>query len=137
MDGKTIYPFDTLMAQFKGKFVFMDFWASWCIPCLKEMPFLKQLESRYPGDKIVFLTFSFDKLTANWRTTMYQREFQMLNNFLLLDGTKTALTKRFSIHTLPRYLIFDKEGNVIDENAPAPSNSALREILEKLLLQSY
>ena len=137
MDGKTIYPFDTLMAQFKGKFVFMDFWASWCIPCLKEMPFLKQLESRYPGDKIVFLTFSFDKLTANWRTTMYQREFQMLNNFLLLDGTKTALTKRFNIHTLPRYLIFDKEGNVIDENAPAPSNSALREILEKLLLQSY
>lgn len=137
VDGETIFTFDSLMAGFRGKYVFVDFWGSWCVPCLQETPFLKQLERKYGRDAVVFLTFSFDRETAEWRRAMFQRDFQELHNYLLLEGTKTTLAKRYSIQTLPRYLLFDREGKVIHENAPSPRDTALQELLNKLLPGSH
>lgn len=137
VDGETIFAFDSLMAGFRGKYVFIDFWGSWCVPCLQETPFLKQLEHKYGQDAIVFLTFSFDKETAEWRRAMFQRDFQELHNYLLLDGTKTTLAKRYTIRTLPRYLLFNREGVIIHENAPSPRDTALQELLDKLLQDSH
>jgi thiol-disulfide isomerase/thioredoxin len=59
-DGKSKFRLEKVLAQHKGKLILIDMWASWCGPCLKEMPYLNQLRERYSEDKIIFLPISLE-----------------------------------------------------------------------------
>lgn len=133
LDGKTTLLFEDVKARYKGKFVLVDCWASWCLPCLREMPYTKQLAEKYSGEEIVFLTLSFDNETVSWHQAIFKEKMQLLNNFLLLDHTKADFTRRNDIQTIPRYLLFDKKGNILNADAPNPSDPALSTLLDSLL----
>lgn len=133
-DGKSQISLDRLLGRHKGKYVYMDLWASWCGPCIKEMPSLQQKIEKYPNDKIIFLTVSIDKEAFSWRDAIIKRNIQLWNNFLLIDAAKTSFSKQYNINAIPRYLLFDKEGKVMNANAPSPSEPALNNLLDKLVL---
>jgi thiol-disulfide isomerase/thioredoxin len=136
LDGEDNLSFEAFMAKQKGKYVLVDFWASWCMPCIQEMPYWKRLMNSYPADKIYFLNLSIDNSTINWRSKVKQRELQSLNHFLLLNQSKTKLTRQYSIETIPRYLLFDKDGKILNADAPKPSDPALKQLLDSLLLNN-
>lgn len=133
-DDKSQVSLDTLLAQYKGKYIYMDLWASWCGPCIKEMPYLKQKIEKYSNDKIIFLTVSIDKESFSWRDEIIKRNIQAWNNFLLIDAAKTSFYKQYNISSIPRYLLFDKEGKVLNPTAPSPSEPELSDLLDKLVL---
>lgn len=133
-DGKSKVSLDALLGRYKGKYVYMDLWASWCGPCIKEMPSLQQKVERYPKSKIIFLTVSIDKETFSWRDAINKQNIQAWNNFLLIDAAKTSFYKQQNINAIPRYLLFDIEGKVMNANAPSPSEPALNDLLDKLVL---
>jgi thiol-disulfide isomerase/thioredoxin len=111
--------------------ILVDCWASWCLPCLMQMPYTKELEKKY-GSKIAFVYLSFDRDRNAWLAK--DRKLQFGGSSYLLDGEfKSDFALHFDITSIPRYLIFDKDGKLVTDNAPRPSRGeALERILDKL-----
>ncbi|HYH15093.1 MAG TPA: TlpA disulfide reductase family protein [Flavisolibacter sp.] len=133
-DGQTKMLLEDLLAQYKGKFVFIDLWASWCLPCLQEMPSFKKIMEVYSKDKVVFITLSVENDTVSWRRALYKYGMETGNHFLLKDAVKTAFYKSLQPKTIPRYVLINKKGKIIYSDAPSPSDPALGNLLNHLLL---
>ena len=122
-------------ADFKGKIQVLDFWFTGCIPCRAEMPYMEKLADDMQGENIVFIAMSVDtgdELMALWREMVKDKigaELQ-LN---LPGGLKSDLVKKYLIHGVPRIVIVDKEGKIVDANAKRPSDPKLRMLLERLI----
>ena len=115
-------------ARFKGKYVYVDLWASWCAPCCKEVPFLQRLEANMVNKDVVFVSISIDKNETAWRNKMKQLNMHG-NQFLNQDE---SLGTALNVRGIPFFVIYDKEGKLYLRGAPRPSNTALQELLEGL-----
>lgn len=131
--NKTVKDLATLLPQFKGKLVFLDFWASWCSPCRGEMPSEAKLINLYKGEKIVFLYISIDKSIDDWEKACKEENFNKSNSFLLLNSDKAPFVEKYKINTIPRYLLVGKNGEIINSDAPRPSESKLKDLIDKNL----
>lgn len=116
----------------KGSYVYIDFWATWCQPCLAEIPSLKELQKSYEGKDIRFVSISTDavKDTQKWKDLVAKLELQ--GPQLLVDKS-SEFYNFYKVNTIPRFVLLDKEGKIVDADAKRPSNPALREELNKLL----
>lgn len=117
------------MDKFRGKYVYIDLWASWCVPCVKEVPYLQKLEQELQNKDVVFVSISTDSSEQPWRKKM--ADLNMHGNQLLnADG---KLCDKLNVSGIPHFLIYDKEGHLHTYNAPRPSTGeALKQMLEKL-----
>lgn len=116
-------------AQFRGKYVYIDMWASWCVPCCREVPHLQKLEAELESDDVVFLSISIDKNKEAWKKKMAELKVHG-NQWHDSEGT---LGNALNVKGIPFFLIYDKEGKLYMYNAPRPSMGfALKELLEGL-----
>ena len=118
------------MADFRGKYKFIDVWATWCAPCKAEIPYLQQLEAEFQGKEIEFISISIDKNRKKWKE--YVREHQ-LGGVQLWAGDWSYLPEELHVGSIPRFILIDKEGNWVDTEALRPSNPALKKLLKNLL----
>ena len=118
------------MADFKGKYKYIDIWATWCTPCKQEIPSLRSLEKEFEGQNIVFVSISIDKNRKAWKNFV---RMQQLEGIQLWAGDWSELPHELKLGSVPRFMLIDPEGRWIDVNAPRPSNPKLKEILKKLL----
>lgn len=132
-DGKTTTTFEEVLAQYKGKFVLIDLWASWCLPCITEIPYLKQLEAKYSRDKIAFIGISMDKQTENWHRGMRMAGLETSKNYFLLNATQTSFYKKYDVNEIPRYMLVGPDGKVINDNTPLPSSPELAALIESYI----
>ncbi len=117
------------MEQFRGKYVYIDLWASWCVPCVKEIPHLQNLEKELQNDNVVFVSISTDSSEDPWLKKMKQLDLHG-NQWMNKDG---KLCDKLNVSGIPHFLIYDKDGHLHTYNAPRPSTgSALKKILEEL-----
>lgn len=117
-------------ARFRGRWVYIDMWASWCVPCIKEVPHLKRLEEDLAGRNIAFVSISIDTDRAAWLRKVAQlglKGNQLIND----DG---SLGKALNVNAIPRFLIYGPDGRLYDDNAPRPSDSRTKAALEALTL---
>ncbi|WJS94648.1 TlpA family protein disulfide reductase [Flavobacterium johnsoniae] len=121
-------------SDFKGKFVYIDLWATWCGPCKTEIPHMKKIEEDYHGKNIVFVSLSLDKAKDAQKWKDYVTKEQLKGIQLMTDkdfGSDVA--KNYDVNAIPRFLLFDTKGNIINADALRPSNPELRVQLDKLL----
>lgn len=121
-------------SDFKGKFVYIDLWATWCGPCKAEIPHMKKIEEDYHGKNIVFVSLSLDKSKDAQKWKDYVTKEQLKGIQLMADkdfGSDVA--KNYDVNAIPRFLLFDTKGNIINADALRPSNPELRAQLDKLL----
>ncbi len=118
------------VADFSGKYKYVDIWATWCAPCKKEIPYLQELERKFADKGIVFVSISIDNDKKKWKKFVRENH---LGGIQLWAGDWDNLPQELGIGSVPRFMLIDKEGNWIDANALRPSNPLLVEILEKLL----
>jgi thiol-disulfide isomerase/thioredoxin len=117
--------------DFKGKYVFIDFWATWCGPCKQEIPHMKKLVKDYKFyDEIIFVSISLDGDQIKWK------EFVKDNNMTWLQLWAKPDSKYFEeyqVEYIPKFVIIDKERKILNANAPRPSDKELKEVLDKIL----
>ncbi len=117
------------LADFKGKYVYIDMWATWCAPCKREMPYLKELEKKFKDAQIVFLGLSVDRDKAKWEEMV---KTGTLTGVQLYLGTQSGFQKAYNIDGIPRFILLDKEGVIISNDMTRPSAKETAETLEAL-----
>lgn len=115
-------------AQFRGKYVYVDLWASWCVPCCKEAPFLIELEKQVKNPNVVFVSISNDSNRDAW---LKKKAALGLHGNQLWDASG-QLCNKLNVQGIPRFLIYNPEGKMFSYNAPRPSSDEIRELLESL-----
>jgi thiol-disulfide isomerase/thioredoxin len=122
--------------DFKGKLVLVDLWATWCGPCRKEFPFLKELEKEFHDKDVVFVSISVDepKARQTWKGFVAYNKLGGIQ--LFAGGWSSQLMNDYKITSIPRFMLFDKNGNIIDVDAPRPSDPKLKELLHQWLNKS-
>ena len=124
----------TKLEDFKGKYVYIDVWATWCGPCRAEIPFLKKIEEKYHKKNIEFVSISIDvnKDYEKWKNFVTEKQLGGVQLFADKDWSSDFITS-FGINSIPRFLLIDPQGNVVDADAVRPSSPELVSTLDKLL----
>lgn len=124
----------TKLEDLKGKYVYIDVWATWCGPCRAEIPFLKTAEEKYHGKNIEFVSISVDVAKDYEKWKNFVKDKQLGGTQLLADNNwNSDFIKAFGINSIPRFILIDPTGKVVDSDALRPSNPKLLEKLDKLL----
>lgn len=119
---------EVALEDFKGKYVYIDCWATWCGPCKAELPYLKKLEEKYKDRNIVFVSISSDKDVEAWKKMV---TMDKLGGIQLNIGTDRSFHTAMKINTIPRFMLIDPEGYFVSDNAPRPSNSQIEILFNK------
>lgn len=123
----------TSLSDLKGKYVYIDVWATWCGPCKKEIPSLKKVEEQYHGKNIEFVSISIDDETLHdaWKKMVADKELGGIQ--LFADNSfKSEFIQNYKIQGIPRFILIDPAGNVVNASAPRPSDSKLIELFNSL-----
>lgn len=131
----------TALTDLKGKYVYIDVWATWCGPCIREIPDLKKLEKDFHDKNIQFVSVSVDDgrgfkgdaaaAKEGWKKMIAEKELggiQVISD----NGWKSDFVQGFKINGIPRFILIDPAGNVVNADAPRPSSPKLREVLNNL-----
>lgn len=116
--------------DFRGKVVFLDFWASWCPPCMREVPHAKKLQEKLKAQPVVFLYISVDQNAKMWKRAVERKQIKGVH--LNAPGVKNSVTQAYNIRAFPHYIIIDKEGKIWHRNASRPSRGAYQQIVAAL-----
>ncbi len=119
------------LADHRGKYVLLDFWATWCGPCVRQTPALKQIHERFGDDpRFVMIGLSLDKSTEDPRKYVEKNRLPWVQGFLG-DWAKTDIPARYGVIGIPALILIDPDGKVIGSHLDP--HSAKRR-LDRLLL---
>lgn len=124
----------TKLEDLRGKYVYIDVWATWCGPCRAEIPHLKKVEEKYHGKNIEFVSISVDVDKDHEKWQKFVEEKQLGGIQLFADKNwNSDFIKSYSINAIPRFLLIDPNGKVVKADAPRPSSPTLVELLDSLV----
>ena len=118
------------LQEFRGKYVYIDLWATWCKPCKEELPHLKELEKKFEGKNIVFLGLSIDGNRTAWEERVKSGE---LAGVQLLLGRRSDFQQAYRIEGIPRFILLDPEGKIVNNNMLRPSSPDIEQVLEEMV----
>ena len=111
--NEPIIEFEQAMAQYKGKVVYVDFWASWCVPCRKSFPWMNALQTKHQEQGFVVLSINLD---AEKRLAQIFLQ-QVPANFAIIYDAKGKLARQFKIKGMPSSYLFDRQGKLISAHS--------------------
>ncbi|TDQ77940.1 TlpA family protein disulfide reductase [Sphingobacterium yanglingense] len=116
------------LGKYRGKVLYIDFWASWCGPCRAEMPNAKRLKDSLKGKDVAFIYFGYNDNEQTWMQARNQLKIEG-EHFLVDKALEKEVTELFEISGIPHYVIIDKDGTIVNKNANRPKDA-----YEQLLL---
>ncbi len=132
-DYKNFAGGNTSLDDLAGKYVYVDVWATWCGPCKAEIPHLKEVEKKYHGKNIEFVSISIDDIKDEdkWRDMIEDKELG--GSQLFSDNSwNSKFVKDYRINGIPRFILIDPEGKIVTADAPRPSDDRLIKKFDKL-----
>lgn len=123
------------LEDLRGKYVYIDVWATWCGPCKREIPYLKEMDEEYKGKNIAFVSLSIDKMENKdkWLKMIEDEDLRGIQVIADKDWNSDFVTA-YNIQGIPRFILLDQEGNIVNSNAPRPSDPYLKKVLSSLEL---
>jgi len=128
VDGKIITQEDIM-----GKLVYIDLWATWCGPCVREIPYFDTLQDAFKDREILFVSICQNDTKERWKQAVEVKNLKGLQLFAAGDGGQ--FYEDYQVTGIPRYIILDKVGIIVDSDAKRPSDKSLAIELEELLTQ--
>jgi thiol-disulfide isomerase/thioredoxin len=122
------------LEDLKGKYVYIDVWATWCQPCKQEIPALKELHQNMSDKDIVFVSISVDQLKdkETWKKMVVDEGLKGYQ--LFADNSfRSHFIREFAIESIPRFILIDKEGKIVNADAPRPSGVGTQLYLEGII----
>lgn len=118
------------LKSFKGRYVLVDFWASWCVPCRKESPFLKAAFAKFQNRNFTILGISVDTKEDAWKTAVNQDGLTW-PQLIETRGMKEGAAADYGVSAIPANFLIDPQGKIIAKNLRgAELEEKLREILQ-------
>ena len=118
------------LSDFLGNYVYIDVWATWCGPCCQELPKFHELKNQFKDKAIQFVSISIDADEKAWRNKV---ENDKLDGIQLRVTNKDSFRTDYKITLIPRFILIDKEGKIIDSKMTRPSDPQTSEKLSSLL----
>ncbi|MBP6385895.1 MAG: TlpA family protein disulfide reductase [Pseudarcicella sp.] len=131
-DNKEII-FKNFLKKNKGKVIYLDFWATSCAPCVKEFPYSDSLQEKLSDQKVAFAYLSLDDNKTTWNLFLNRKKVNLQQHFLLNKSFGSELCRYFKIQSIPRYMLIDKKGVLVENNTTRPSDISTFEKIKKLL----
>ena len=117
----------------KGKLLFIDIWATYCPDCRKELPALETLQEDYKTEPITFVSISVDRDKEAWKTMVKEKKLGGIHLYASPE-TKELFKELYDLRSIPRYMLIDEKGNIINANLPMPSDKNLKELITATLI---
>lgn len=121
-----------VLEGYKGKFVYVDFWASWCAPCRELFPLSQRLHAIYQQE-VQFLYISIDDSYEAWQEAAKIENIPVESSYIL--SRKSSFVKNHKIQTIPRYMLFDRQGQLVDADAMRPDDAEFKEKMTELITE--
>ena len=102
--------FEKILKKYKGKKIFIDVWASWCPDCIRGLPKVKALQKKY--DDVVWLFLSLDRSTPKWKKGIEKYALKG-EHYFVNNAWKSDFAKAIKLDWIPRYMIVNKQGNIL------------------------
>lgn len=123
----------TSLDDLKGKFVYVDVWATWCGPCIREIPELKKVEQKYHEKNIEFVSISIDEKKDYDKWKQFVVSEGLVGVQLIADNAwQSEFVEKYAINGIPHFILIDTEGNIINADAPRPSSPELIKVFDEL-----
>ncbi len=116
------------LKSLKGKYVYIDVWATWCKPCIAEIPNLKKMEEKMKDRNITFLSISVDRDGDAWKTMVKEDNFTGLQ----WHSPNRKFSEELMIVSIPRFILIDPEGKIVEANASRPNRDETYKLFQSL-----
>ncbi|WP_309714079.1 TlpA disulfide reductase family protein [Siphonobacter sp. SORGH_AS_0500] len=124
---------EQVLEKHAGKIVYVDFWASWCMPCRAAMKASQELRQSLSKEKVVFVYLSIDDNKTSWqKASVKEKLSDYPENYLIVNPRTSAFLKKAKLEAIPRYMIFDKSGRLMYPNAPRVEGKDIDLLLTQL-----
>lgn len=114
------------LSSLRGKYVYIDCWATWCVPCKGEIPHLKKLEETFHGMNIAFVSISCDRDKAKWEKFVKE---QNLTGIQLWGDEDNEFLRKYRVQGIPRFIFIGPDGRIINPDMTRPSDPKTTEAL--------
>lgn len=118
------------LADFKGKYVVIDVWATWCGPCKQESPFFEKMAIKYKNEPVQFIALSTDQRIDKWLVEAKAKSKSVLQLHINNDA---SFSKAYDIEFIPRFILIDPQGNFVNSKMPSPSDKIFEKLLREAL----
>jgi len=114
-----------------GHVVYIDIWSTTCLPCMAEIPYLKGLEKHYQSKEIQFVSINIIDSEERWKNIIKEKGLKGIQ--LYAGDGNISFLKDYLVRGIPRYILIDKDGTIIDSSAKRPSDPKLKGQIDKLI----
>lgn len=122
------------LTDLKGKYVYLDVWATWCGPCIAEIPSLREVEKQFHNENIEFVSTSIDQAKDHDKWVSMVKDKNLRGLQLMADNDwSSKFVKDYAIQGIPRFILIDPNGNIVSADAPRPSDPKLLDLLKSEL----
>lgn len=114
-NGKTVN-----LSDFAGKNIYLNFWASWCLPCLAEINNHNEIQRTYNDKNFITIMVSIDEDINAWKKTLKEYDKKIIQ--LHVSGMENEVVKKYNVKSIPKSFMINKDGIIIHSSVPSPTN---------------
>jgi thiol-disulfide isomerase/thioredoxin len=123
-----------VLSRFENKVVYLDFWASWCSPCIAAIPHTMALANHYQHEDVVVIFVGHSDQRSSLENAI--KKHNILGKHFILDEKESEIWKmEFEVGGIPSYVLLDRNQKVVEFNAPHPDEELIFEMIDSLLLK--